>query len=440
MRVVLISTYELGRQPFGLASPAAWLRARGHDVVCADLSVGAMPLDATHDASLIAFYLPMHTATRLALKVIEQVREANPAATLCAFGLYAPINAELLRGMGIAHIFGGEFEQALANLADGKLPPEGLISLDRLQFITPDRSGLPGLERYAKLRINGEDRLAGATEASRGCKHRCRHCPVVPVYNGAFRVVQQDVVLEDIRRQRELGAQHITFGDPDFFNGPTHAMHIVESLAREFPGMSYDVTVKVEHLLRHRDLLPVLRDTGCAFVTSAIESVDDDVLVKLDKGHTRRDFYESATLLRHHDLTMNPTFIAFMPWTTRSGFRELLAALRELDLVDQTSPMQLALRLLITSGSRLLELEEIRSVAGPFNQESLAYPWKHTDSSVDELGSNAMRLVTAGQREGQSRRRIFARLWSLVSEERLPDEFELLPRATVPYLNEPWYC
>ena len=33
VKVVLVATYELGRQPWGLASASAWLRARGADVV-----------------------------------------------------------------------------------------------------------------------------------------------------------------------------------------------------------------------------------------------------------------------------------------------------------------------------------------------------------------------------------------------------------------------
>ena len=37
-RVLLVSTYELGRQPFGLASPAAWLQRLGASVRCVDLS------------------------------------------------------------------------------------------------------------------------------------------------------------------------------------------------------------------------------------------------------------------------------------------------------------------------------------------------------------------------------------------------------------------
>src|SRR5207248_647476 len=102
------------------------------------------------------------------------------------------------------------------------------------------------------------------------------------IYSGQFRVVSRDVVLADVRQQVEAGAQHITFGDPDFFNGVTHALRIVDELHSEFPQLTYDVTIKVEHLLRHSDALPKLARAGCLFVTSAVESLDDEVLRKLD--------------------------------------------------------------------------------------------------------------------------------------------------------------
>ena len=269
MKVLLISTYELGHHPFGLASAKAWLARAGHRVESIDLSVDPIPDPCPAD--LIAFYLPMHTATRLALPVIEKIRRLNPRARLAAFGLYAPLNAELLRSVGVTAVAGGEFEPALCAIAAGQDVPT--ISLDRLQFIPPDRTGVSS--DYARLRHNGLSKRVAYTEASRGCKHTCRHCPIVPVYRGQFRVVQRDVVLEDIRTQAAQGATHVTFGDPDFFNGPTHAMKIVEAMHAEFPAITYDATIKIEHLLAHRELLPNLRDTGCLMVTSAVESLDD---------------------------------------------------------------------------------------------------------------------------------------------------------------------
>jgi radical SAM superfamily enzyme YgiQ (UPF0313 family) len=349
VKIALISTYDLGRQPFGLASPAAWLRRDGHEVACLDLSAGPLTEAGVRDADLVAFFLPMHTATRLALPVIDQVKLLNPAARLACYGLYAPLAADALRVHGVDAILGGEFEADLVKLARGGQPQE--ISLERLQFITPDRRGLaPG---SAHLRKNGASVQVAYTEATRGCKHLCRHCPVVPVYQGQFRVVQRDVVLADIRQQIAAGARHVTFGDPDFFNGPTHAMRIVEMLYAEFPAVTYDATIKIEHLLQRRALLPRLRETGCLFITSAAESVDDAILARLDKGHTRRDLFEAVALMRDAGLTLQPTFIPFTPWTTAAGYRDLLRTLIELELVEHVAPVQLALRLLVTAGSRL---------------------------------------------------------------------------------------
>jgi radical SAM superfamily enzyme YgiQ (UPF0313 family) len=436
MKVLLVSTYELGRQPFGLASPAAWLTERGHEVRCADLSIESLKPDLVRNAELIAFYLPMHTATRLAAELIPKVRQLNPAAHLCCYGLYAPLNEHYLRTLGIETMVGGEFEAGLAAVAGGD-GPGPLISLERLQFLTPSRTGLPPLEKYAKLRVNGTGKVAGYTEASRGCKHLCRHCPVVPVYRGTFRIVQPEVVLEDIRRQVGAGAEHITFGDPDFFNGPTHAMRIVEAMHREFPGLTYDATIKIEHLLGHRDLLPRLKETDCLFVTSAVESVDDRVLEKLDKGHTRADFIEVVDRFRQVGLTLAPTFIPFTPWTTRRSHHELLALLAELDLVEHVAPIQLALRLLIPRGSLLLELPDVQSVITGFDDPALLYRWKHLDPDVDALAIEALKLASL---EG-SRRAIFRKMWDLAaSDRRLPDDFDLMPRATIPYMDEPWYC
>lgn len=442
MNILLISTYELGRQPFGLASPAAWLQQNGHQVVCADICVSPLRDDAVREAGLIALYLPMHTATRLAALAIPKIRALNPAAHLCCYGLYAPLNESYLRKLGVETVLGGEFEPGLVSLANRLARGEQasqtgpLISLDKLTFVAPARDRLPPPDRYAKLHINGDTRRSGYTEASRGCKHLCRHCPVVPVYQGAFRVVQPAVVLEDIRRQVAAGAEHITFGDPDFFNGPTHAMRIVGDMRREFPSLTYDVTIKIEHLRKHRDLLPRLKETGCLFVTSAVESVDDAVLAKLDKGHTRADFFDVAGQFRKTALTLAPTFIPFTPWTTRDSYRDLLAVLAEHDLVDNVAPIQLALRLLIPNDSRLLEIDDIRSTITGFDAPALLHRWKHLDPRVDSLAEQALKL--AAQRG--PRREVFKKLWALASDDDLPENFDLMPRATIPYMDEPWYC
>jgi hypothetical protein len=248
------------------------------------------------------------------------------------------------------------------------------------------------------------------------------------------------VVLEDIRRQVAAGARHITFGDPDFFNGPGHALRVVEGLHAEFPDVSYDVTIKVEHLLRERRRLPRLRETGCLFITTAVESVEDDVLARLEKGHTRRDFLEVVRLCREECLTLAPTFIPFTPWTTWDGYRDLLDVIAAEDLIENVGSVQLALRLLITRGSRLLELADVRGLVGPFHPASLTYPWSHSDPSLDALAASALALVNERQRERRTRSDIFAGIWELAYGRTYVEDPDRLDRAAIPYLDEPWYC
>ena len=142
-------------------------------------------------------------------------------------------------------------------------------------------------------------KIVGATDATRGCKHRCRHCPIVPVYDGQFRVVPVDVVMADIRAQVEQGATHISVRRSRFLQrADARAARSSKRCIANSPALTYDAIIKVEHLLAHRELLPVLAATGCLFVTSAVESVDDEVLAKLEKGHTRADFIAAAALCR----------------------------------------------------------------------------------------------------------------------------------------------
>jgi len=477
MKIVLISTYELGRQPFGVVSPAAWLRQRGHQVACFDLTRQELDAATIGAAGLIAIYLPMHTATRLAAKLIPSLREQNPGAHVCCYGLYAPMNAKYLHGLGVVTILGGEFEAGLVRLAerisaedsgaakkpslegqgerdsatfalryrDSRRQAEPAISLERLSFEVPDRTGMPALEKYAHLILPGNGyRVVGSTEASRGCKHLCRHCPIVPVYNGVFRIVSRDVVMADVRQQVAAGAQHISFGDPDFFNGIGHAMKLVAEFHAEFPGVTYDATIKIEHLRKYEQHLTTLRDTGCLFVISAVESVDDAVLRRLDKGHTREDFLHVARTFRSLGMTLHPTFVAFTPWTTIEGYLDLLRALAAEQLLENVAPIQLGIRLLIPEGSRLMELEEVRRMVGAFDAESLVYPWKNADARVDKLSKIVQTIAADADQKKESRPVAFERIWRAAHEAAgvsAPDlGLAVKAGAAVPFLSEPWYC
>jgi radical SAM superfamily enzyme YgiQ (UPF0313 family) len=324
MRVLLVSTYELGHQPLHVASPAAALRKAGHDVRCLDLSVERWDAGALEWAQAVGFSVPMHTAMRLAMRAAAGVRRARPELPVCFYGLYAPVSRDLTVGALADRAIAGEYEPALTawvgELAAGGPPDaradESLIQLGRGEFELPARDLLPPLERYAHLALGGDERLVGYVEASHGCVHRCRHCPVPPVYDGRIRIVGADTVMRDIARLVELGARHITFGDPDFLNGRRHSLRVVQAMHERFPDLTFDCTTKVEHILRDAELWPALAAAGCLFVVSALESVNDEILEWLDKGHTTEEAARAIALLREHGIEMRPSWMPFTPWTT----------------------------------------------------------------------------------------------------------------------------
>lgn len=458
MRALLISTYDLGRQPLGLAAPAAALRQAGVDVDCVDTSREVLNDEHIRTASMVAFYLPMHTATRLAMPLLQRVRSVNPDALLAAYGLYAPLNRSWLEARG-ARVLGPDAEQDLVRLVNSQLPKANCQPLPTpdSRFIRPDRTTLLPLSRYAMLQMpDGTRRVVGSTDATRGCKHLCRHCPIVPVYQGRFRAVPIDVVMQDIRAHVAAGAEHITFGDPDFFNGPTHARRLVERLAAEFPQITYDVTIKIEHLLAHADLLPLLRDTGCLFITSAVESIDDEVLAKLQKGHTRADFVRGVALCREAGVALTPTFIPFTPWTTLDGYLDLLGEIERLGLVEAVAPIQLAIRLLVTAESKLLELADVRDHVAPFDPSSLTWPWRHRDPRVDAVQTAVMRIASMQIPRTQAFSAITDLAYSVGGQTPTLDPTQPLEstrdwgsdpgdtrhrgQTPTPYLTEGWYC
>ena len=451
MKVLLISTYDLGHQPFSLASPAATLTNAGITVTCNDLAVDKLNERAVIDANVIGLYLQMHTATRLSIALLPKLKQLNSSAHIVFYGLYAPLNADYLRTIGGDSFIGGEFEDGLLEvckkiLNDISSSKLNLISIKKQKFIKPLRNGLPDLDEYAHLIMpDNSIKIVGYTETSRGCKHKCHHCPVVPVYHGRFRIIPQDLVLDDIRQQIEKGAQHISFGDPDFFNGPGHAKDILISFRDEFPEITFDATIKVEHILKHQDLLPMLKEAGCLFITTAVESVEENILNLLNKGHTRSDFVVATRIAQKIGIILSPTFVPFTPWTTIDGFIDLLNTIAELNLIENVAPIQLAIRLLIPNESYLLNLPQIKPYLKEYNQEALSYRWENKIQSVEKLCSIVQNIVETGTQKKYSREEIFKTIYKATLKIKGSNKTKMpyinkQSQLKIPSMSEPWFC
>jgi radical SAM superfamily enzyme YgiQ (UPF0313 family) len=456
--VLLVSCYELGHQPFAVASPLGFLERAGYAPSALDIAVERLDAERVRRARLVGISVPMHTALRLGVRAAERIHEINPGCHISFYGLYALLNAEYLLDHVADSVIGGEFESALAALvremeAGGAGQVEGVARrgrparavLKRLPFAPPSRSGLPPLKKYARLERDGARDLVGYVEASRGCLHHCLHCPIPPVYGGRFFVLPREIVLEDIRRLVRAGATHITFGDPDFLNGPGHSLAVARAMHAEFPRLTFDFTAKVEHILRRRQLFPELGRLGSAFVVSAVESLSDTVLANLEKGHTRADVGEALRIVRDAGIAFRPTWVAFTPWTTTGDYLEMLAFVERERLIDHVDPVQYSIRLLVPPGSLLLRSPAMKPYLGPLVPDAFYYEWSHPDCRMDELHREVSALVEAAARASEDPGVTFCRIGRLAERaagvEPTAASIPLAPeRLRPPRLTEPWFC
>ena len=469
-RVLLIACYEMGHPPLAVAWPAAFLERAGYHPAVMDLSVEPFDPDRVRAARLVAVSVPMHTALRLGARVAERGRALNPSAHICFYGLYAALNAEELLRSCADTVLAGESEAALvelarrleaetgvgqasrANVALGVEARPAPVSagtarqtvLTRLEFPVPSRSAIRDLKRYAHVEREGRLEPAGYVEASRGCKHHCRHCPIPPVYGGRFFVVPVETCLADVRQQVAAGARHITFGDPDFLNGPGHALAVARAVHAEFPDVTFDFTAKVEHLLRHRARLPELAALGCLFVVTAAESLDDRVLGHLDKGHSQADIAEVLGVARAAGIALRPTWIAFTPWTSLDGYRGWLDFIQAESLIDAVDPVQYTVRLLVPPGSLLLEHAAMRPHLGELVAGHFHYRWTHPDPRMEQLHADVAAAVAAATERREDAAAVFGLVRALADTAagRAPRPAPALPadRPRAPRLTEPWFC
>lgn len=456
--ILLVACYELGHQPLSLASPAAALQAAGFNPTLVDTSVSVLDEATIAAAAFVGIAVPMHTALRLGARVGERVKAINPAAHVCFYGLYATLNADYLLERAGDSVMSGEIERPLLALVEAldqggaaeSVPGVGTRSrrqlpvVEKIDLHQPDRSALPSVRDYAGLEHEGVIVPAGYLEATRGCHHTCLHCPITPIYGGRFTVVPREIVLADARAQIAAGARHLTFGDPDFFNAPSHGLRICRALREDFPELTFDVTIKVEHLLQHRRFLAELADVGCVFIVTAVESISDLVLAKLAKGHAKGDVEAALDALDGHGLAMRPSLLPFTPWETLEGYRALLRFIAEQDLIEQVDAVMLSIRLLVPPGSALLDDADSETWVGELEPEAFTYRWAHPDPRMDILQREVSRLAEEGDTSRQSAGETFARIWEAsYAVAREPGPAVPRPRfrrRPSPRLTEHWFC
>jgi hypothetical protein len=243
-----------------------------------------------------------------------------------------------------------------------------------------------------------------------------------------------ETVLADVAQMVEMGARHVTFGDPDFLNAPRYALDVLREVSRTFPGLTFDITVKVEHVLDHSEIWEEVAALGVVFVVSAFETTNDRVLGLLDKGHIASDMSAATKILQSAGIAVRPSWLPFTPWTESRDLADIMQFLADHDLLVSTDPVQLTIRLLLPEGSLLLDLPETAAALEGYDADLLTHIWRAAHPTVDELQADLAMLAEVG---GADQWATIDAMWDRVMPGADPPARS---DRIVPRLTETWFC
>ncbi len=394
MKVQLISTDEVGFQPLGLAAVKPFLDPHA-TVSLFDTTQEEYFYDPT--SALIAFSVPTFGAIDSAVKMAKEIRQKGYDKHIVFYNQYATVQPETFLIDAQCLVVMGEFETVLRDITKSILDGTDPYAVDfvysttnkypekklrRTEFLAPDRSSLPALKNYAYK--NGK--LVGNIETMRGCAHGCTYCSVFAAYQKRVVKYPLEAILEDVKQLVAMGAEHITVIDADFFSTGKRGIKVIEAIHNLFPELTYDITLRLDDVIRYREFFADLKAFGCVEITSAFEFPSDQVLKEFEKKITLAEMNEGLEILRQTGIKIVPTFITYNPWMDNKQLAEFGDYLKDTKLMEDIDEMQLKTRLLLYKGSPLLDNDTIKSLE--LVDKGTYYDWKHADAQVDEMYAN----------------------------------------------------
>ena len=424
-RVLLVSTYELGAQPLGLAWPAAELTRAGHEVRSVDLAVEPWPAADVGWAEAVAFSVPMHTALRLALAAIDRLRARAPAcrspSTACT-PRWRPQPAPLARATSRSPARPAPPSRAgwrgtarwvaprWPSTSGGHGPQAWTVSCSRVG--APRSRGLPPLSRHGRRRAarrdgRGEPGLQPPLPALPGPRRLQR--AVAPV--GA------EAVLADVDGLVAAGAGHVRFADPDFLNRPAHALRVAVGPPRPAPRRHVRRDDKVLRVPaappRRRRRTRGPRDRSSRLGLRVDERHRAGPAGQGPHGGRRRPCRRRAARGGRRDPA---PLLPFTPWTCRQDLVDIVDFVAAFDLVANVDPVQYSIRLLIPPGSLLLEADDpvLAGRLQEFDAALLGYRWSAEDPLLDELQAELAALTERAAETAEPAAATYAAVRALV--------------------------
>lgn len=443
--ILYVATYDLGHQPqFGAELLGAATSGRV-TVVDAEKIPRDEVVKAIRETDVLILSAPMYTGASVARDLLTACAWDLANTQTIVVGLYAEVLRDALTtapvsGLDMSRIVFSDTLDAPATLHLIETGEPSLAKRTARRRYLIERRDLIPLDSYRSVNYRGVKRPSGYLETTVGCRHRCRHCPIVPIFDGRIAINDSQAVVQDAKAQVTSGATHLSFGDPDFLNAPRHTLSILTEIHRHAPEVTFDFTTKISEIVANPGIWQELSHQGLIFVISAVESLSPLVLDRLDKQHLPSDVIRARDLLFGADIGLHPTFCPFTPWSKTSDLVDIASFVASSHLSDVVEPVQLSIELLTPPNSLLLKDREF---FGPYDPGRMGFPPLYSDNALPGLQQRLARIAAQGAERAEDYSRTLAsqiEVIQQVSGKPVPIEELTTPAPDPATVSEPWFC
>ena len=269
--------------------------------------------------------------------LMDTIRRKTPAPVVLGGAAVSVMPEELLRytGANWAVLGDGEvvFSKLLSALSQGEIPGKlpGIARLEDNVFkkntSTVDRFSngclAPSFHRWIDVPAYLSRLSTVPIQTKLGCHFKCVYCTYRKIEGHDYRLRNPEGVIDAIQNLAAAGLHDIEFVD-NVFNSPyEHALAICEGLASSQSGARLQC-LELNPLFIDDTLLTAMERAGFVGIGITVESASDIVLDKLKKGFTAKDVYDTAQVIRRHNLPCLWIFMLGGPGESEVTVKETL--------------------------------------------------------------------------------------------------------------------
>lgn len=165
--------------------------------------------------------------------------------------------------------------------------------------------------------------------ATRGCPYGCFFCGSRNVWTRRVRFRSPESMTAEINSLRkQVGLRRVFFSDDTFGINSAYIKALCEALIRDCPGIRWGCETHAKVVTEEN--VALMKAAGCDLIKMGVESGNNEILKKIQKGITIEDAYAAAEIIHRHGIPLHLFFQAGYPWETEETLRDTVTAMKRI--------------------------------------------------------------------------------------------------------------